>query len=295
MFILGALPPLNGLFFLDGNPAKRHMRDMDADTVNLIVNYAVRAIGALIGLWISFRIASRVEGVVRTNLEKRDFDRALTLFFASFARWLLLLAAVLACLSIVGVETASFAVILGSAGLAIGLAFQGTLSNFASGVLLLTFRPFKIGDYVDVGGQAGTVAEIGLFVTTLDTVSNTRVILGNSVVASSTITNYTHHDFRRVDIDVGVSYDADLRQARDVLNEAATSVPGRHEERGHQVILLKLGGSSIDFQVRIWCATSDYWSVWDKATQIIKEALDQNDVSIPFPQLDLHIKEAPKA
>ncbi|MEM9453117.1 MAG: mechanosensitive ion channel family protein [Myxococcota bacterium] len=222
-------------------------------------------------------------------MSKREFDKALTLFFGSLVRWLLVVAAVLGCLSIFGIETTSFAAVLGAAGLAVGLAFQGTLSNFSAGVMLLTFRPFKIDDLVKIDGNLGTVAEIGLFTTALDTLDNRRIIVPNSAVIGGTIENISHNRVIRVEIDVGVAYHEDLDRVREVLDAAAAKVPGRDDEAGHEVILLKLGGSSIDWQVRVWCDPKIYWQVWDATVLATKKALDEAKISIPFPQMDVHL------
>ena len=182
---------------------------------------------------------------------------------------------------------------IGAAGLAVGLAFQGTLSNFSAGVMIMVFRPFGIGDYIRVGDEEGVVATISLFVTGIDTLDNRRIIVPNSGVIGGNIENRTFHDIRRVDIDVGVDYGADLVKARAALNEAAESVEGRHPEKGHQIFLKGLGESSVDFQVRVWCNTELYWDVWDRTVEAVKKSLDANEVPIPFPQLDLHVKDMP--
>ncbi len=264
------------------------MDELLSSILPTLIDYGVKVVGVLLGLWIAFRVAAWIENRVVRSLQTRKFDEALTLFFGSMARWSVILIAVSSCLGVFGVEATSFAAVIGAAGLAVGLAFQGTLSNFASGVMLLTFRPFTIGDYIKSGGEEGIVAEIGLFVTALDTLDNQRVILPNSAIISGNIVNVTHHDERRVDINVGVSYDADLRQVRDVLDRAAAGIEGRID-KGHQVFLVSMGDSSVDFQVRVWCRTSDYWDVWDRATQAVKEALDAANISIPFPQMDVHL------
>jgi len=257
-----------------------------------LIDYGVRVIGVLFALWIAFKIARWAEKRVVAGLEKRKFDQALSLFFGSLVRWLFVVAATLACLGIFGIETTSFAAILGAASLAVGLAFQGTLSNFSAGVMLLTFRPFKIGDLVQLSGQLGTVAEIGLFTTALDTLDHRRIIIPNGAVISTTIENLTHNDKRRVDIKVGVSYSEDLDKVREVLEAVAKGVPGRHAEAGHQVILLELGGSSVDWQVRVWCETDAYWDVWDATVNAVKQGLDKAGISIPFPQMDVHLDKS---
>lgn len=259
----------------------------------LIVTYALRIIGVLIAIWFAFKIARVTERRVRDNLERREVDTALSRFFASAVRWTILLAAVIACLGVFGIETTSFAAVLGAAGIAIGLAFQGTLSNFSAGVMVLTFRPFTIGDYVNIAGNAGTVKEIGLFVTELDTVDNRRVLVPNSKVIGDVIVNFTHNKVRRVDIDVGVAYSDDLDKTRAILDKAASEVPGRDAELGHVIFLKSLGASSVDWQVRVWCKSEDYWKVWDETTRRAKQALDKAGLTIPFPQLDVHT-DSPK-
>lgn len=266
---------------------------MDPEMLNTLIGYGTKVVGVLVAIWVAFKVAARVGKAVTVRLKARKFDEALSLFFGSLIRWLIILIAVVGCLGVFGVETTSFAALIGAAGLAIGLSFQGTLSNFAAGVMLLTFRPFTVGDYIKVGGEQGVVKEIGLFVTAIDTVDNRRVIIPNSGVVSGNIENVTHNDYRRVDIDVGVSYSADLKKTREALDEAANAVEGRDPDKGHQVFLAGLGDSSVNFQVRVWCKTANYWAVWDRTVQVVKETLDKHEVEIPFPQMDLHVKDMP--
>jgi small conductance mechanosensitive channel len=260
----------------------------------MLVSWGVKVVGVLVALWIAFRIASWIERKIVAGLTKRNFDAALSRFFASMARWLMIAGAVLACLGVFGIDTTSFAAIIGAASLAIGLAFQGTLSNFAAGVMLLTFRPFDIESVVRVSGQLGKVKEIGLFTTTLFTFDNRQVIIPNGKIVSDIIENLSANDRRRVDIDVGTDYGADLKEVRDALEAAAQGVEGRDEELGHQVILLSLGESSIDWQVRVWCKTDIYWDVWQATILAVKQRLDAAKIGIPFPQRDLHIVDVPK-
>ena len=266
---------------------------MSDEMITEISTVGAKVLGVLIAIWLAFRLAKWVENKVTSTLKAKKFDEALSIFLGNAARWLLIIMAILACLGVFGVQTTSFAAVLGAASLAVGLAFQGTLSNFSAGVMILTFRPFSIGDYIEVGGEEGNVASIGLFVTALDTLDNRRVIIPNSAVIAEKIENRTHHEVRRVDIDVGVSYGSDLDKARTVLNAAAEKVEGRHPEKGHQIFLKGLGDSSVDFQVRVWCNTGDYWDVWDRTVEAVKKALDAEKVEIPFPQMDLHVKDMP--
>ncbi len=255
----------------------------------LLISYGVRVLGALIALWLSFRVANWFSQRLTASLRAKSFDSTLSLFFGAALRYTILTAAIIACLGLFGIETTSFAAILGAAGLAVGLAFQGTLSNFASGVMILTFRPFSVGDYVKLGANEGVVKEIGLFVCSLDTPDNRRVIVPNATATGGVIENFTSNPLRRVDIDVGVAYDADLARVRQVLDAAAARAPHRDGGQGHQVFLAGLGDSCVNFQVRVWAHPAHYWEVWDKTTELVKNALDEAKISIPFPQLDVHL------
>jgi small conductance mechanosensitive channel len=254
-----------------------------------LTSYALRIVGVLIVLWIAFKIAGLLQRRITKNLAARNFDETLSIFFGTLTRWIIILGAILACLGVFGIQTTSFAAVIGAAGLAVGLAFQGTLSNFAAGVMLLVFRPFKIGDLVNTAGQTGIIAEIGLFVTQIDTLDNRRIIIPNSQISGKVIENIGHNDMRRVDIDVGVNYDADIDETRKVLENAAKGVPGRDDSEGHQVVLKGLGGSSVDWVVRVWCKTDDYWDVWEATLRAIKYELDDAGIGIPFPQMDVHV------
>jgi len=263
--------------------------------IPMLTTYGLRILGVIVLLWVSLKIAGWAGSKVTSGLKGRKFDETLSVFFGSLIRWMIILGAGLACLSVFGIETTSFAAIIGAAGLAIGLAFQGTLSNFAAGVMLLVFRPFKVGDLVEVSGFLGTIREIGLFTTSMDTFGdNRRVIIPNTVVTSGVIDNYNHNPKRRVDIPVGVDYSADIDATRAVLEKAALAVNGRDAELGHQIIVTSFGASSVDWQVRVWCNTDDYWTVYEDIIKQTKNALDDAGIGIPFPQLDLHFQNALK-
>jgi small conductance mechanosensitive channel len=188
-----------------------------------------------------------------------------------------------------GIQTTSFAAVIAAGGLAIGLAFQGTLSNFAAGVMLLAFRPFKVGDLIVVAGTMGTVQEIELFTCELTALDNRRIVIPNSSIFGSTIENLTHHPQRRVDIPVGTSYSADTDRVRAVLEATLAKVEGVLEEPAPQVLLKGLGSSSVDWQLRGWCNTEDYWDVWQRMIRDAKAALDREGIGIPFPQQDVHL------
>jgi small conductance mechanosensitive channel len=224
-------------------------------------------------------------------LEARAFDPALSKFASSMLRYAILVGAVLGVLGVFGVETTSFAAVIGAAGLAIGLAFQGTLSNFAAGVMLLIFRPFKIGDFVSAAGIMGTVQEIDLFTTDMTTVDNRRLVVPNSKIFGEVIENFTHHDTRRVDVAVGVEYGAAIDRTREVLEAMVPSIPGVLQDPAPQVFLAELGASSVDWQIRVWCRTDDFWDVHQAAVRAAKTALEKAGLSIPFPQVDVHFDE----
>ncbi|MBW2263417.1 MAG: mechanosensitive ion channel family protein, partial [Deltaproteobacteria bacterium] len=184
---------------------------------------------------------------------------------------------------------ASFAALIAAAGLAVGLAFQGTLSNFAAGVMLLVFRPFKVGDLVTTAGNLGIVQEIELFTTELSTLDNRKIVVPNGSIFGSVIENLTHNDTRRVDVPVGVEYSADVDETRKVLEAMIPSIPAVLEDPAPQVFLAELGASSVDWQVRVWCKTEDYWDVYQATIRAAKMALDEAKLGIPFPQMDVHL------
>jgi len=265
------------------------MPDYLKELMPKILECGASAVGALILLLVAWIVAGIANRLVRRSLAKAKFDETLTRFFAKFAWWLVLLTAVIGCLGIFGVETTSFAAVIGAAGLAIGLAFQGTLSNFASGVMLLAFRPFKVGDAVTVAGQTGKVDEIGVFTTTVDTFDNRRFIIPNSAVFGSTIENMTHHPVRRADVDVGVGYDADIDKTREVLERTATCVEGVLGEPAPAVLLLELGASSVNWSVRVWTNKDDFGAVKQATIRAVKMGLDEAGIDISFPQMDVHL------
>jgi len=256
---------------------------------SLIIEYGPSVVGVLVFLIAAYIIAGIVGRLVRKALERSKVDTTLSAFFGNVAKWTILVLALIGCLGVFGVETTSFAALIGASALAIGLAFQGSLSNLAAGVMLLIFRPFTSGDVVKVAGELGKIEEIDLFVTKMDTPDNRRIILPNSSVFGSTIENITHHPTRRVDVAVGVEYPADLDRTREVLEAAAAAVPNTLSDPPAQIILLNLGDSSVDWQVRVWANTEDYWTVLDAATRQVKKSLDEAGLGIPFPQVDVHL------
>jgi len=257
-----------------------------------VAPWGAKILGALVAMFIAWIVAGAVGRSVRRAGEKKNLDATLTRFFSSMAKNLILVAAVVAILGVFGIETSSFAAIIGAAGLAVGLAFQGTLGSFAAGVLLLVFRPFKIGDVISAGGETGVVKEIELFTTTLATLDNQKIIVPNSKIAGDTIKNIGAYDTRRVDIDLGCDYDAAIDDCRAALNEAVAKVDKKLEDPAPQAFLASLGASSVDWQVRIWCKTEDYWDVHEATIRAIHGTLGDKGIGIPYPQMDVHFDES---
>jgi len=253
--------------------------------------WGLKIIGVLVALFISWIFAGWVRNRIQRGLDARRFDQTLGRFFANLARYAILVGAVLGCLGVFGIQTASFAAVIAAMGLAVGLALQGTLGNFASGVMLLVFRPFKVGDVVKVAGEIGKVAEIELFTCELTTPDNRRIIIPNNKVFGNVIENITHHPTRRVDVAVGTDYGADLDQVREVLEGCIVGLEGVLEDPKAQVFLKEMGASSIDWVVRVWVNTPDFWDVHQRLVRAMKKALDEAGIGIPFPQMDVHFDE----
>ena len=259
------------------------------------VHYGVRVaivLAVAIAAWI---VSGIIASIVRRGLTRINFDETLTKFFSKLTRWVLLLLVALTCISYFGVDTTSFAAVIGAAGLAIGLAFQGTLSHFASGAMLLIFRPFKVGDAVNVAGIVGLVNEVAMFTTEIDTFDGRRIIIPNSEIYGSVIENITYHPRRRIDVPVGAAYDADIDKTREVLEKAIASVEGVVADPEPAVVLDGLGGSSVDWIVRAWAKKEDFLGVKQDLIRAVKVELDQAGIGIPYPQMDVHLDSPPNA
>lgn len=246
----------------------------------------------MFGAWTASAWAS---GMVESSLTKLRFDATLTKFLAKLVRWGVLLMATLGCLGKFGVETTSFAAVIGATGLAIGLAFQGTLSNFAAGAMLLIFRPYKVGDVVHIAGYAGTVDEIELFTTSIDTSDNRRIIIPNGEIFGAVIENITHNRLRRIDVNVGVSYGADIDRTKEILVAALKSVPGIVHSPEPSASLSDLGASSVDWGLSVWGPTKDYGAIKHAVMRAVKMHLDDAGIDIPFPQMEIRVQQPSQA
>jgi small conductance mechanosensitive channel len=216
-------------------------------------------------------------------MKKRDYGISLELFLHNLLGWALRIVLIIVVLGTVGIETTSFAAILASAGLAIGLALQGSLGNFAGGVLIMIFKPFKVGDVIEAQGEIGAVKQIEIFTTKLTGLSNKEIIIPNGSLSNGNIVNYTTAGTRRVDLVFGVGYDSDIKKTKEVLMNVLTSHPKVLKDPEPSVNLMELADSSINFAVRPWCETADYWTVYFEVTEQTKEALDAAGIEIPYP------------
>lgn len=239
----------------------------------------------IVGRW----IARRISGLLERGLQRAGTDPALVGFFRNIAYFGLLVMVIIAAVGQLGVQTTSFIAVLGAAGLAVGLALQGSLANFAAGVLMIIFRPFKAGDFIDAAGTAGVVEEIELFTTRMRTPDNKTIIIPNAQITAGTITNFSARDTRRLDLVFGVSYGDDLDKVKQVINQVLADEPRLLKEPEPLIGILELGDSSVDFAVRPWVQSIDYWPVFFALQEAMKKRFDQEGINIPFPQRDVHL------
>lgn len=268
-----------------------HRAEQFGLTSDRILYHGQQLVLVLVVIVAGWVVAGLLARTVRISLEKAKLEATLTLFFTQAARWFVLVLTGLSVLSLFGVETTSLAAVVGAGSLAIGLAWQGALSNFAAGIMLLVFRPYRVGDMVNVNGTLGRVKELELFTTTMDTTDNRRFIVPNASIFGSTIENLSHHQQRRVEVAVGVSYQADIDHTRVVLREAVASVTGVLADPEPVIYLVELGNSTVNWSVRAWAPTADYWSIRDQLTRAVKIHLDAAGVQIAFPQLHVHLEQ----
>jgi small conductance mechanosensitive channel len=255
----------------------------------IVVGNYQPVLAALIILVIGRMAAGWARRITRKMLENGEVDETLIPFLGKLVYYAILAVVVIAALHRIGVATTSVVAIFGAAGLAIGLALQGTLGNFASGVMLLVLRPFNLGDFIDAGGTAGTVEEIGVFATTLNTPDNIRIVVPNTQIAGGTISNYTGNDTRRIDLVMGIGYDDNIQTAVDTIRRIVTAHDLVLADPTPVIEVSNLGDSSVDIVVRPWCKTEDYWKIRFDLTRSLKEGLEAAGCSIPYPQRDVHM------
>lgn len=255
----------------------------------LVTTWGLRVLGAIAVLVIGRAVARRIRKTLTALLNRRGVDATLVPFLSGLVYVMAMAFVVIAVLGLFGIPTASFVAVLGAAGLAVGLAMQGTLSNFAAGVMLLVFRPFRVGDLIETAGATGRVTEIGIFTTTLDTTDNVKVIIPNSQSFNGVIKNFDGNPTRRIDLIMGVGYDDDLEVAQRTMLETVSSCPGVLSDPAPVVAIHELADSSVNFVVRPWCASEEYWDVRWEVTGRVKTALEAAGCSIPYPQRDVHL------
>ncbi|RCT55618.1 mechanosensitive ion channel family protein [Winogradskyella sp. KYW1333] len=256
---------------------------------NLIVEFGPRLIAAIL-IWIigSWIIKMLIKGV-STAMIKANYDESLKKFLLNLINWAFKIILIIVVLGTVGVETTSFAAVLAAASLAIGMALQGSLGNFAGGVLIMIFRPIKIGDLIEAQGEMGVVKEIEVFTTKLTGLSNKEIIIPNGALSNGNIVNYTTEGTRRVDLVFGVSYDSDIKKTKGVFNEVLSSNAKILKTPAPTIAVSELADSSINFVVRPWCNAEDYWEVYFEVTENVKDALDKAGIEIPYPhQVEIH-------
>ncbi|MBU2940050.1 mechanosensitive ion channel [Lacinutrix sp. C3R15] len=254
-----------------------------------ISTYGIKVIGAIaiwiIGSWLIKKIIKAVTKVMNS----RNYEESLKKFLLNLIGWALKILLIITILGNLGVETTSFAAILAAAGLAIGMALQGSLGNFAGGVLLMIFKPIKIGDLIEAQGEIGVVKEIEIFTTKLTGLSNKEIIIPNGSLSNGNIVNYSTEGTRRVDLTFGVGYDSDIKQTKNILMQVLTANPKVLQTPAPTVNVSELADSSINFAVRPWCKTEHYWDVYFETTENVKEALDAAGIEIPYPhQVEIH-------
>lgn len=269
------------------------IRNYLLDKTPLIMDFVLKLIIAVIVILVGIRIIKFVRKQVRKILEKTNLDEGLKQFLDHLFNVFLYFVLIMLVLGTFGITASSVIAIIGSVGLSIGLALQGTLSNFAGGVLILLLKPFVVGDYIkeDTNGNEGTVSEIQLFYTKLVTVDNKTVILPNGTLSNCSLTNYTNQDKRMIDLKVGISYQADLKTAKELMEKVMMEEPARLENEEMRVFVSELGESSVVIGIRAWVSTENYWEARWRVIEKIKYVLDENGIEIPYPQMDVTIRE----
>lgn len=256
-----------------------------------LFNFALQVIIAIVVYAVGAKIIKMTVKIVRKALERRNTDIGVIQFLSAVIRYSMYFVLFMMILNLFGIATTSAVAVLGSCGVAVGLALQGSLANFAGGVLILLLKPFVVGDYIIEGSNEGTVYEISIFYTKLKTVDNKVIVIPNGNLSNSSLVNVSHMDKRRVDVAVGIAYEADIRTAKDILYKVAEEDPARLPGEDIVVAVDNLGASSVDMTVRIWVKSEDYWPTKWRLTENIKYALDENNISIPYQQIDVQIKK----
>jgi len=265
--------------------------DINALISDYVIPWGLNIFFALLIFIIGKIVVSIIISVLKKVLRRTKMDDILLNFVTSILKTILVLFVVIASLNQLGIDTTSLIALLGAAGLAIGLALQGSLQNFAAGVMLLIFRPFKAGDFVEAGGVAGIVESISIFTTIMRTADNKEVIVPNGTIYGGSITNYSARDTRRVDLVFGIGYDDSIKDAKEIMENIINSDPRVLKDPETQIAVSELADSSVNFVVRPWVKSEDFWAVKFDLTEKIKLAFDEKGISIPYPQMDVHLNK----
>lgn len=257
-----------------------------------IVNYAPDVLAAVVVLIVGLWVINRITGLIGKLMDRRNIDASLRPFLLSLIGIGLKAMLIISVAGMVGIETTSFIAVLGAAGLAVGLALQGTLANFAGGVLILIFKPYKVGDLISAQGHTGWVQEIQIFVTTLKTPDSKIIIIPNGAISNGDITNLSLNGFIRIDLVMGISYDSDIKKAREALLKVMNDHPKVLKDPAPFVGVLELADSAVNLAVQPHCTPEDYWDVYFDIYEAGKEALDAANITIPFPQVDVHMQQS---
>lgn len=278
------------MVLIEANPAHQFF-DLTGHLMQLMISYGLKLTGAIVALVIGFWLVGRFKSALVRIMEKRDVDPSLRSFLRSFLSVALKILVIITVLSMVGVQMTSFIAMLGAAGLAIGLALQGTLQNVAGGVIILLFKPFRVGDFIEAQSYLGTVKEIQIFNTLLTTPDNRVVIIPNGGLATGSLINYTKMETRRVDWVFGIAYGDSYEKAAEVLQQLVNEDDRIFQEPAPFIALSKLNNSSVDISLRCWVAAADYWPVFFQMNRKVYEQFAKEGLTIPFPQMDVHLHE----
>lgn len=265
------------------------IENLSIKAYELGIEYAPRLALAILTLFIGLWIISGIVKLIKLSMERSKVDPTLIPFMSSLVSWVLKVLLFISVASMIGIATTSFVAVLGAAGLAIGLALQGSLANFAGGVLVMVFKPYKVGDLIETQGHLGVVKEVQIFNTILIAPQSKQVIIPNGATSNGSIVNYTVEGKIRVDLTIGVSYDANIDETKAVLMSVLVANSKVMQDPAPFIGVLEMGDSSVNFAVRPHCLPADYWDVFFSVNEEIKKALDKNSISIPFPQRDVHL------
>lgn len=257
--------------------------------IPIFIEYGTKIVVAILIIYIGLKVIHKGVLTLEKALNKKKFDKTLTTFLMSIIENIVKVLLVLSVIQYLGIPATSFIAILTAVGLAVGMALSGTLQNISAGIMIVIFRPFKIGDFVELAGHSGTIEEIHIFNTILKTGDNKKIIIPNSEYSTSSIVNYSGHEERRVDLIIGIGYDDDIDKARKTIEEIVDKNEKIIRKEEKLIAVSNLGESSVDLTVRVWTKTSDYWGVYFETLETIKKTFDKKQISFPYPQRDVHL------